>query len=195
MTKVEAIPLLKERMNVYASFSDEEWGTISKGFELIKFKRKEIITRQGKVEKYLYFVLDGIQRSYYHHHDKEYTLQFTYKGSFSGIPDSLIWQQPSKVWLETLTPSTMLRIPFQKFEKLTHQYRSVEKWRRMEVESTMSGFIQKHIELQSFNSEDRFTILLKRSPHLLNQIPNKYLASYLGMSSETFSRLLNNLKV
>lgn len=58
-------------------------------FNPVEFKRKQVITREGQVEKYLYFVVDGLQRSYYIKEGKEHVIAFTYAPSFSGSMQGL----------------------------------------------------------------------------------------------------------
>ncbi len=79
--------------------------------------KKNIITAPGDTERYLYFVLNGIQKSYYLKQEKQHVIAFTYPPSFSGIPESFLTQTPSKYFLETITDSSFLRISFKKHQK------------------------------------------------------------------------------
>ena len=74
-------------------------------FQSFEAKRKVILTHEGAVEQYAYFVLEGVQRAYSVGHDgRETTLVFSYPPSFSGVADSFLLQKPSKYYFETLTP-------------------------------------------------------------------------------------------
>jgi hypothetical protein len=59
----------------------------------------------------------------------------------------------------------------------------------------LKGVIARQIELSSFSAEKKFTTLLHRSPHLLQIIPHKYLASYLGIDATTFSKLMGKIRL
>jgi CRP-like cAMP-binding protein len=59
----------------------------------------------------------------------------------------------------------------------------------------LKGVLERIVELQCFTAEEKFRQLLKRSPHVLNLIPHKYLASYLGIDASTFSRLLGSVRI
>jgi hypothetical protein len=59
----------------------------------------------------------------------------------------------------------------------------------------LKGALERHAELQCFTNEEKFKVLLRRSPHILNLVPHKYLASYLGMDATNFSKLLNGIKL
>jgi CRP-like cAMP-binding protein len=59
----------------------------------------------------------------------------------------------------------------------------------------LKGVLERVVELQCFTAEEKFRQLLKRSPHVLNLIPHKYLASYLGIDASTFSKLLGSVRI
>jgi hypothetical protein len=63
------------------------------------------------------------------------------------------------------------------------------------ISHTLSGVLERQIELQSYSAEERFKTLLRRSGHVLTLIPHKYLASYLGMDATNFSKLLSSVRV
>lgn len=157
--------------------------------------RKQVMTQVGSKEKYLYFVLEGVQRAYIEKGDKESTLVFTYPPSFSGVVDSLLLQHPSHYCLETITASKFLRIHYNDLIRFINEYRELESWIRIALTDVLSGTLQRNIELLSYSAEERFKTLLQRSPHVLNMIPHKYLASYIGVDATTFSKLLSRIKV
>ena len=120
---------------------------------------------------------------------------FSYTNSFSGIIDSFFLQQPSKYCLETLTASRLLRIHYNDFSRLMKQHSSIDKWVRIAITHALGGTLERNIELLSFNAEERFKTLLKRSPQVLNMIPHKYLASYIGVDPTTFSKMLSSIRI
>lgn len=159
-------------------------------------KRKVILTAEGDTEKYVYFVLEGVQRAYAVSDDgREATLVFTYPYSFSGVADSFLLQQPSRYFFETLTPSAFLRASFRQLDKIMLKHHAVERMIRLAVSHVLAGVLVRQIELQSFTAEQRFRALLKRSPHILHLVPHKYLASYLGMDATNFSKFLGSIKL
>jgi CRP-like cAMP-binding protein len=159
-------------------------------------KRKTILTAEGEVEKYLYLVLEGVQRAYAIGEDgREATLIFTYALSFSGVADSFLLQRPSRYWFETLTPSQFLRASFQDFDAVLCQHPRLERVLRLAICETLEGVLVRQIEVQSYTAEQRFRTLMQRSPHLLQLIPHKYIANYLGMDATNFSKLLGQIRI
>jgi CRP-like cAMP-binding protein len=158
--------------------------------------RKEVLTSAGDKEKYLYFVLEGVQRVYYaDDQGREATLVFTYAPSFGGVLDALMQQSPSRYYFETLTPSKFLRAPVEKLFAAMQAHPDLELLVRKGITGALSGVLERLAEVQSFSAEDRFRSLLKRSPHILQLVPHKYLANYLGMDATNFSKLINRVKI
>lgn len=182
-------------MFALGTMSDEAFHAFAAPWTEITIKRKQIMTREGETEKYLYLVLDGIQRAYCAHGDKEATLVFSYAHSFSGIIDSFFLQQPSAYYLETITHSRLLRIAYKDIAAIIEQHRPVETWVRIALTQVLADTLRRHIELLSYNIEEKFTSLLHRSPHILNLIPHKYLASYIGVDPTNFSKLLGKVRL
>lgn len=174
----------------------EAWDDFAAIWSPFGAKRKVILTAEGDTEKYVYFVLEGVQRAYAVSDDgRESTLVFTYPYSFSGVADSFLLQQPSRYFFETLTPGAFLRATFRQMDEVMLKHHTVERMIRLAVSHVLAGVLARQIELQSFTAEQRFRALLKRSPHILQLVPHKYLASYLGMDATNFSKFLGNIRL
>lgn len=187
---------LKKIVDAVYPLKEEEWEEFAGIWQPVKFKRKTVLTAAGEVERHLYFVLDGVQRAFYIDEvHPEATVVFTYPYSFSGIVDSFLTRRPSKYFLETLTSSSMLRTSYQQVQALMDKYHNFERWVRLSTSHALMGVIERQIELTCFSAEEKFKTLLRRSPHVLQLIPHKYLASYLGIDASTFSKLLASVRL
>jgi CRP-like cAMP-binding protein len=196
MDNSDSFEELRKVVQAIHPISESDWEAFSAIWQPFEAKRKVILTQEGTVEKYVYFVLSGIQRAYSVGEDgREVTLVFTYPYSFSGVADSFLLQMPSRYYFETLSPSTFLRASFRDLDDLMLKNHSIERMLRLAISHTLSGVLVRQIELQSYSAEERFRTLLKRSGHVLNMISHKYLASYLGMDATNFSKLLATVKV
>jgi CRP-like cAMP-binding protein len=190
------IDVLKQFLFAAYPLTDEEWEKMSAIWQPFECKRKTILTAAGETERYLYFVLEGVQRGFYIGHDKqEATIVFMYPPSFSGIADSFLTQTPSKFFLETLTTSKFLRTSYKQIEELMNQYPNIQRMVLQLTAFALKGVLERQVEIQCFSAEEKFRTLLKRSPHVLQIIPHKYLASYLGIDATTFSKLLGSIKL
>ncbi|MCW3462694.1 Crp/Fnr family transcriptional regulator [Chitinophaga nivalis] len=189
------LELLHKAVDQIMPLPEEEWGAFASCWVPVTYKRKEMMTVAGEIERYIYFVTAGVQRVFSLDGDRESTIIFTYTGSFSGVMDAFQLQRPSPFYLETLTASTLLRMTFADFNRLTLQYPLIERWVRLGTVGALSGVLERHRELLCFTAEQKFKTLLTRSPQVLQLIPHKYLASYLGIDPATFSKLLGTVKL
>ena len=159
-------------------------------------ERKQLLTRQGEQERYLYFVLDGVQRVYaLNSEGKEATLIFTYAPSFGGVLNAMMTEQPSQFFYETLTASIFLRAPASEIRRIMLANSEIAQMINLGVSGALGGVLDRLTELQIMSSEEKFRSLLKRSPHILTLVPHKYLASYLGIDATNFSKLMNSVKI
>lgn len=157
--------------------------------------KKQVMTAPGQVENYLYFVLDGIQKSYYLGEKKAHIIAFAYAPSLSGIPDSFFTQTPSRYFLETITDSQFLRIPYEQHEAFLQQHREIETLFRKIAEQFLHGVIQRLHETMALSIEERYRAFTKRSAHLLQLIPQKDIASYLNIDPTNFSKMINRIRI
>lgn len=158
--------------------------------------RKQILSNAGYPEKYLYFVLEGVQRVYYHDDEgREATLVFTYSPSFGGVLDSFMLNQESKYFYETLTQSRFFRISRNDFFNFLNDSPELGVLIQNGLAATISGVLERLVELQCYSSESKFRSLLQRSPHILSLVPHKYLANYLGIDPTNFSKFINKIKI
>ena len=192
----EALALLRKTVAAVQPLSDEDWEAFSRGWKLRKLPRRQTITVAGEKESHLYFVTEGVQRIFYlDEEDREATLLFTYAPSFGGVIDSLLLGLPSRYYYETLTPSVLLQLSQADLQACMDRHPAIEAFVRKALSRSLSGLLERLVELQCFSSVEKFRQLMKRSPHILQLVPHKYLADYLGMNATNFSKLLNTVRI
>lgn len=190
------IELLKQFVQQIHPLPEAELERFTANWQPLTVKRKTILTAAGETERYVYFVLEGLQRAFYvGDGNKEATIVFTYPPSFSGVADSFLTQTPSLYFLETLTASRFLRISYDEMNQLMNTSPLIQQFLFKATAFALKGALHRHVELQCFTNEEKFRTLLQRSPHILNLVPHKYIASYLGMDATNFSKLLGSVKI
>ena len=174
----------------------KDWEVFREMWKPLHIKRKQTLTASGDKELYLYFVVEGVQRVFHlDEQEREATLLFTYPPSFGGVVDALLLQQPSKYFFETLTESVLLQAPFAKLQEGMQKHHAIETFIRKALSVSLSGLLERLVELQCYTSEEKFKKLLQRSPHILQLVPHKYLANYLGINATNFSKLMNTVRI
>lgn len=179
------------RQSVYREHPLDEaaWADFARPWEVLSVRRGIHLTRAGEVERYFYFVDQGVHRFYYLRDAVEVCIGFTNTGHYSGVYDSFIQQQPSRYWLESLTDSVLLRIHYRDLQALYDRHHSIERWNRRFIEGISIGRANREVEILCWSAEERYRRLLEQSPWIFQEVPLKYLASYLSMTPETLSRL------
>lgn len=186
---------LHKVVNAIHPLNSAEWADFSTIWKPFSAKRKVILTAAGETEEYLYFVVEGVQRVYYlDEQGREATLVFSYFPSFGGVVDSFILQQKSKYYYETLSPSVFLKASFSDLQVEMQRHPAIETMIRLGITGAFSGVLERLVELQCYSSTEKFKKLLTRSPHILQVVPHKYLANYIGVDPTNFSKFINTIK-
>ncbi len=155
---------------------------------LKKLKRHDYLSKEGETERYLYFVDSGAMKIYYLHDGKEICAGFAYDNSLICSYPSFISNQPSDYYIQAIKPCILLGIRRDDFYRIIDKHRELERCWRIFTEEALLGRLQRELEILTLKPVEKFEKLLSRSPHIFNIIPQKYLAAYLGMTPETFSR-------
>lgn len=187
MTSLE---LFNRHFGRYISLSDEMIAFLEDRFEELEYAPRELIVEGGAIPKYFYFVKSGVQMLYLISESGEkVVLGFSFDGDVSGVYDAFATREPSTLFLEALTPSKMIGISHSGYTELFESFPELYKWRTHFTESILFGRLTREREMMTHSAKERFDAFVKRCPPELLQIPQKYLASYLNMKPETFSRL------
>ena len=187
---------LRQALESLGKITEQDWEAFSKVWEPVSVNRKVNLSEPDQIEQYTYFVFEGIQRLYHLDNEgREATIVLTYEGNFGGILDSFLLQVPSKYYYETLSKSTLIRCRYSDFERVLAAHPNLKLVFDIALYQAFSGTMMRLAELQSLSSEEKFKKLLARSPHVLNKIPHKYLANYIGIDATNFSKLINTVKI
>lgn len=192
----ESYRSFERTVNAFGILNSEELDQFYALFKPISYSRKSVLTEAGSTEKYLYFVLEGVQRIVFQDDlGHEATILFTYQGNFGGVLDSMLTGRKTKYTYETLTKSTLLRANIKEVQDLVKIYPAIYNLLFEGLLYAFSGLLERLVEIQCYSAEEKFRILLKRSPHILQIVPHKYLANYIGIDATNFSKLLNSVKL
>lgn len=186
---------IKEFLNQIHNVPGEVMDRYLEQWKPFSLPKKQIMTAPEEVERFMYFVKRGVQKSYYLKEGKQHIIAFTYPPSFTGIPESFFTQSASKYFLETISDSEFLRISFEQHHRFMIAHREIETLFRKGTEMLLAGVLERQYELMALDIESRYKLFVRRSPHLLHLVPQKDLASYLRIDPTNFSKLYNKIKI
>lgn len=186
---------LLQYFQLFHNISEEELRPLFNSLKSQKFKKGEFITTLGQVQKNLYFINSGEQMSYFDADKKIQVIAFCYPPNLCGVPESFFFQKPSNCYLVCLSDTVADYISYDDLQKLFDESKPIERLFRKMTEAILSGVINRHIELHTLTMEERFITFCRRSPHLLQLVQHKYIASYLGIDPTNFSKLFNTVKI
>lgn len=150
---------------------------------------KTILLEEGEVADRLYFVEKGCLRLFFLHDGKDVTFQFFTEGEMVASFNSMLFRQPSDFSLESIEASeliTMSRDDFTTLIDSNHKIREYYEKKLIERFSAYQKLFLSHIKL---NPRQRYERLMKEQPELIRRVPQHYIASYLGITSVSLSRI------
>lgn len=180
---------LEEYLNKYLPLTSGDLDFLSQFIETRSFDKKVKLIEVGEVDQYLNFVVKGLVRKYFVKGKEQIVKHIAKEGTILSSSVSFFYKEPSKFVLETIEPTVLASISNDNLEKL---YQSDNKWEKLGRLMMADFLIEKeYLLLDSirFSPRERFLRFMKEEPDLLQRVPQKYLASYLEIKPETFSRL------
>lgn len=184
---------LKKAFDPFFNAPLQAWTEFAGYCEPVKFARNEVIKREGAIERYFYFILKGSAGLFLWKENHFVCLDFAF--DHSGCCDlmSLLTHQPTPLEVVALEPSEMLRISRADFFKLCEKPVG-----RVILQKTTEGsFVDKQkqqIELLTLGAEQRYAILLQTFPDIHQRIAQKHIASYLGITPQSLSRIRRQIR-
>lgn len=158
-------------------------------FTLHQLKKGDAFTEQGKISRELGYLASGIMRAWYLDDGKEVTTCICTEDSFVNSAGSFITQTPSPVTIEALTPSVVLAIEHAALNRL---YRESVFWAQIGRIIAEKEYLWTECRSRCYSrldAEEKYLSLLREHPQLINTVPLQYIASFLGISPETLSRI------
>jgi len=191
---MELIDIVKGYISNYVSLSEPEFTFLSSSFVLRNFEKRQKLVEEGDVERYLNFILQGLARKFFIRKNEEMVMQFSRENEIICCYDSFMSGEPSNFSVEALEPMVVVSITLENVEKLYEFSPKMERLGRLIA-------TQEYLKKESFeynrvrlSSQERFINFIRNNGYLLQRVPQKYLASYLNMKPETFSRLKHLMK-
>jgi CRP-like cAMP-binding protein len=173
----------------YAPLSTAARQALQDCFEKITLPKNEFLLTEGKICRHLYFLEKGALRGFYNADGKEITHWFGFENDFFTSFHSFITHQPAVENIQLLEGSILWAISKETLHQLFNEYHEIERLMRIAYEKYYIRLEERFVNAQFKTAGERYENLLQQMPHIVERVPLGFIASYLGISQETLSRV------
>ena len=191
---IKYLDKIHQYFNGFLELTTEEFEALLPYFEIREFTKKAQVVEAGEIDRYFNIILKGLVRKYTIVGKKDVTLQLSIEGQMIHSEISLNKQTPSDTIVEAIEPTVFLSMSYDNLQTVYEQFPKIEKLGRLIITYM---FIKK--DFRDFSqlkktTRERFIDYMQSHPDMLQRVPQKYIASYLNIKPETFSRLKHLMK-
>jgi len=184
-----ALEGLHHYLSRYLPISRSEFQHLLPYIEIREYDKKAKVTKEGEVERYFNIIARGLVRKYLPLKNGEQTIQLAVEGHIIHSELSFFYRTPSTSVVETIEPTVFLSISYESLEQLYKQHPKFERIGRLIITDLFVRKDHRFFDQLRKNTRERFLDYIKTHSHMLQRVPQKYIASYLNIKPETFSRL------
>jgi len=173
----------------------EEWDIMKNHLNRVEYKKNEIILTPGETEDYIYFMIKGVIRYFFYSAKKrDFTLGFRTGPSGFCAYTSFITRKPSNVGSQAMSEVVAYRVSYSDMDKLYIEMDRMERLSRMFLQLAYVEKEEKEFSLMDNNSTSFYTDFCCKHPEIIDNVPQKYIASYMGIAPESLSRIKSEIR-
>ncbi|REG87888.1 Crp/Fnr family transcriptional regulator [Winogradskyella sediminis] len=180
---------IKEYFEQIVRINDSDWKMFSSKLKKSEYSKNTTILAVGKTEKYLSFIEKGSVRLFIPKVKNDLTFGFCFKNEFVSAYDSFLRQKPCEYQVETITESILWRISFNDLQNVYAKTAIGSTIGRLTAENLFLMKSEREQSLLKETAEERYLSLFKNRPNLIKEIPQKFIASYIGITPQALSRI------
>ncbi len=185
---------LKRFVEQFADITPQEWEAVMPFIETRHLRKNDIFVREGEIARYISFTQEGYLRVYYNHDGTEITRDISPLHTFVTALPSYVSQTPSYEIIQAITDCELLVIYRDHLEALYDRYNN---WQRVGRRVMEEMFVQTQSRIYAFitqPAEARYKAMMQQFPDIFQHVPLQYIASYLGITSQSLSRLRRRVR-
>lgn len=186
--------LILQNISKHISLTPEEETLFLSKTEIKSYKAKTILLSPGEIANCTYFVNAGILRSFtINDNIIEHVLHFACQGWWIGDMYSFISQKPGNLFIEVLEDAEVVIITKENQQELYLQIPKLERFFRILAENSLVSHQERLMDNLSLTAEERFEKFCAKYPTLIQKVPQKHIASYIGVTPEFFSKMKSKM--
>ena len=188
--------LFFQKLNEKVNFSDEEVNSIKTYLTPKKLRKKQYLLQEGDVCKFIAFVEKGVLRAYtIGEKGSEHIIQFALEGWLISDLYSFLMSVPATYNIDALEDSELVLISKQAHDELLKKLPKYETYIRLQLTGAYFSMQKRLTSILSLSLEERYTNLTAIYPDIIQRVPQHMIASYMGLTPETLSRLRKKMSV
>lgn len=188
--------VLHQKINEVIQISEEDFALAKTLFLPKKLRKKRYLLQDGDPCKYTIFVEQGLLRSFtIDEKGNEHILQFSVKGWWAADLYSFLTGEPSNYNIQALEDSELLLITQPSWEELLTAVPAFERYTRILMQNNLIATQRRLMESFSETAEEKYLRLLKDHPDIVQKVPQHMIASYIGITRETLSRIRSQISL
>ena len=180
---------LFEHLQFFYQLTTEAQQALEASFENIVLPKNEFLVTEGKTCRRMYFLQQGCLRGFYNLDGKEITHWFGFENDFVTSFHSFITQEPAVENIQLMEGCVLWAISKESLTTLFNKHHDIERLVRIAYEKYYIRLEERYVNAQFKTATERYENLLLERPHIIERAPLGYIASYLGISQETLSRI------
>lgn len=191
---INIIQQIEEIFGNIIHLNSDERLFLLESFERIELKRHDFLLHENQIEKYIYFLESGILRYWLlDDNQNEITFQFAFPNEFCNAYSSQKYSKPAKYNIQSIKDCVLWRLTTARLNGLYENSLAINIFARKIMEDIFTNKIDREIFLLTHKPEERYKFLQEREKEMIKLIPQKYIASYLGITRESLSRIRKRL--
>ncbi|REL38247.1 Crp/Fnr family transcriptional regulator [Rhodohalobacter sp. SW132] len=184
---------LYKSIHEHVSLSDDEWGLCKNSFRPKRMLKRQFLLQEGDVCRELTFVEKGALYSYnVDSSGNKHVIRFAFDGWWMANLQSFFTGKPTRLNIEVLEDSELLVLDKDNHEKLIEEIPAYERYHRIIVQNAYIAIQQRVENALGLTAEEKYAYLIDQNPEFINRVPLNLVASYLGITPETLSRVRGN---
>jgi CRP-like cAMP-binding protein len=180
---------LQKNITAISPLSDESMSAFLMVWKHWSTTKDFFLLKENTVSDYIYFIEKGVARIYYYKNGKEITEWIALDGEFFLSITSFFQRTPSYLIIQTIEPSEVYGIHHDDLMRLADKYHDVERLLRKMVTFSLILSQERMDSIQFESAQQRYEKLLQTTPQIVQRVPLTYIASFLGITLETLSRI------
>lgn len=181
---------LRAHIEAISPLTDSEWEAISPVFKPRKFRKHQYLVQEGEPVLSDFWVVTGLLKAYAVGKDgREHILQFAMEDWWCSDYNAYQNGLNASIFIDCIEDSEVLCLQSADKERICREFRAMERFFRIKSGNGYVALQKRIISLLKDSAEERFNNMIAQYPRLIQRVPKKMLAAYLGVSRETLSRL------